>query len=85
MQSSDTWLSIHERPPPPPMADGRALAVYVRLSDGREVLGKSERGGIRLLGGQRGRSRQLSFADLVTIEAWRPVSERQLEEFEYGT
>lgn len=84
MPSSSTWLSVNERPPPPPKADGRALAVRVRLSDGREVLAKSERGGIRLLGGQRGRVRQLSFDDLATIEAWQPLDERQLEDFENG-
>lgn len=81
MHSSTTWLSVRERPPPRPKPDGRALTVHIRLSDGREVLGKSERGGIRLLGAPR---RQMSFDDLATIESWRPVDDRQLEEFENG-
>lgn len=81
MPSSNTWLSVHERPPPAPKADGRALSVHVRLTDGREVLGKSDRGGIRVLGGRR---RQLSFGDLETPTHWRPVDERELEDFENG-
>ena len=34
MPSSDTWLSVHERPPPPPK-EGIALPVHVLLSNGR--------------------------------------------------
>lgn len=81
MPSSSTWLSISERPPPPPKPDGRTLSVRCRLDDGREVLGKSERGGIRLLGRPR---RQLSFEDLAKVTHWQPVDEHLLEDFEHG-
>lgn len=79
MPSAPTWLCVDERPPPRPHPDGRAIIVYCRLSDGREALGRSELGGIRLLGRAR---RQMSFDDLATVTHWRPVDERALEEFE---
>lgn len=81
MPSSPTWLAVSERPPPPPRADGRALAVRVLRSDGSQGLAKSERHGLRLLGRA---SRQLSFDDLAQITHWQPLDEQQLEEFENG-
>lgn len=81
MPLSSTWLSVDERPPPRPLPDGTALVVRCLLSDGRQVLGRSERGGIRLLGAPR---RQLSFDDLATITHWYPIDERELEDFESG-
>lgn len=81
MPSSVTWLSVAERPPPGPLPDGRCLAVHIRTEAGRELLGKVNAGGIRLLGAPRV---QLTFDDLDPITHWRPVDERQLEEFENG-
>ena len=81
--SPSTWISIAERPPPAPKPDGRRLLVFLRMNDGREIMGHgSAAGGIRVLGANL-KTPQMALL-VSTATHWRPMDPDALEEFERG-
>ena len=79
--SATTWICISERPPPAPKSDGRRLLVYLRMSDGRELIGHGTANGGAAMLGQDRRTPQLSLL-IATATHWRPMDGQALEEFE---
>ena len=76
----NTWLSLSERPPPPPRADGRALPCWFLLDDDRKILGRYHGKGRCQLITDRNAAQQI--LPLTNIVGWQPFDVDQLEEWE---
>ena len=81
MRSTDTWISLDERPPPKSQETAREKCwCFFATDDGREDLGYFLGEGVVHVAGQTGQRQQRFALDRYTH--WQPLSWTRLEEFE---